>query len=162
MNKKILILIVLFATVAISGCINSSIDNINIIMPKLSQSIVDGDSNYNDAVNYVNKKNYDAADQEVKKSIESFNEGENKLLSMDNINELNDTIYIQYFNLIKEELSLKQNATMNLQLAIQYFKSGDNKAANEYVTKANSLMTQGVSIQNQRQNLVVNNPDKFE
>jgi len=161
MNNKIAIVIVLFATVAISGCINSSLDNINIIMPKLSQNIVDGDSNYNEAVNYVNNNNYDAADQKIKKSISNFNEGQDKLLSINNINELNDTIYIQYFDLIKEELSLKQNAAANLQLANEYFKSGD-KTANEYVTKANSLMTQGVFVQNQRQSLVVNNPDKFK
>lgn len=161
MNKKIII-IVLFATVAISGCINSPLDNINIIMPKLSQNIVDGDSNYNEAVIYTNNKNYDAADQKIKKSIASFNEGQNKLLSIDNTNELNDTIYIQYLNLIKEEISLKQNATADLQLAIKYFEAGDNETGNQYVTKANSLMTNGVFVQNQRQNLVINNPDKFK
>lgn len=162
MNKKIIIVIVLFATVAISGCISSSIDNINTIMPKLSQNIVDGDTNYNEAVYYANNNNYDVADQKIKKSIANFNEGQNKLISIDYMNEVNDTIYVQYFNLIKEELSFKQNSTANLQLAIEYFKSGDNETANGYVTKANSLMTQGVFLQNQRQNLVVNNPNKFK
>jgi cellobiose-specific phosphotransferase system component IIA len=162
MDKKIIIVIVSLVAIAISGCINSPIDNINLIIPKLSQNIVDGDINYNEAVKYVNARNYDAADQKVKESTMNFNEGQNKLLSIDNLNELNNTIHIQYINLISEELSLKQNATINLQLAIQYFKSGDNKTANEHVTKANSLMTQGVSFQNQRQSLVVNNPNIFK
>ena len=162
MNKKIVIIIVLFVTVAVSGCINSPIDNINTVIAKLSQNIVGGDSNYNEAVNYVNSHNYYVADQKVKISLESFTEGQNRILSIDYVNELNDTVYIEYLNLIKEELSFKRNATVNLQLAIQYFKSGDNKTANGYVTKANSLMIQGVSVQKQRQNLVINNPDKFQ
>lgn len=162
MNKKTIILIVLFVTIAISGCINSPLDNINIVMSKLSQNIADGDSNYNDAVQYVNTRNYNIAEQKIKSSITNFNEGQNLLLSSDYKNELNETIHIKYIDLIKEELSLKQNATANLQLAIQYFKSKDNKAANEYVTKANSLMIQGVYVQNQRQNLVEINPDKFQ
>ncbi|MDR2967747.1 MAG: hypothetical protein LBU74_07345 [Methanobacteriaceae archaeon] len=162
MNKKIIIAIVLFLTVAISGCINSPLDNINLLMPKISQNIVDGDSYYNEAVNYVNSHNYNVADEKIKKAVTNFNEGQNKLLSIDNVDELNNALYIQYINLIKEEIALKQNATMNLQLAIQYFKSGNNETANEYVTKANSFMMQGVIVQNQRQNLVINNPDKFD
>ncbi|MCL2116685.1 MAG: hypothetical protein FWH29_10755 [Methanobrevibacter sp.] len=162
MDKKIIIATVLFVTIAISGCITSSIENIDLTMSEISQNIVDGDRNYNEAVKYVNSRNYDAADEKIKNAITSFNEGQNKFLSIDNVNEINETIYTQYINLIKEEISLKQNATINLQLAIQYYKSGNNETANGYVTKANSFMTQGVVIQNQRHNLAVNNPDKFK
>jgi len=161
MNKKVLIAIVLLFTIAISGCINSSMDNINIIMPKISEDIVNANDNYNDAVNFVNSHNYDAADSKVKKSTASYNEAQNELLSIDSIHQLNDTIYDQYIDLISQEISLKQNATLNLQLAIQYFKSGNNETANEFVEKANSQMTQGVSVQKQRQDLVLNYPDKF-
>lgn len=162
MNEKVIIAIVLLFTVAISGCIGSPVDNINLIMPKISEDIVSGNDNYNEAVNFVNSRNYDAADQKIKKSTASFTEAQNKLLSIDSIPQLNDTIYVQYIELIKQELSFKLNATMDLQLAIQYFKAGNNETANEFVTKANSKMSQGVSIQKQRQALVVNYPDKFQ
>ena len=161
MNKKIITVIVLFITVAICGCINSPIDDVNLLMPKISQNIEEGNNNYNDAVNFVNSRNYNAADEKAKKSTASFNEGLNKLISLKN-NDLNDTLYIQYIDLLKEELTLKQDATMSLQLAIQYFKSGNNGTANQYVKQANSLMIQGVSIQTERQNLVANNPERFQ
>ncbi|WP_225369503.1 hypothetical protein [Methanobrevibacter arboriphilus] len=45
------------------------------------------------------------------------------MLEINKYNEnINDTLYLQYLSLIEEELNLKENATSNLQLAIQNFK----------------------------------------
>ncbi len=163
MNKKnIIIIFVLLVTVSISGCINSSIDDINKIIPQLSQDIINGDNNYNDAVNYVNNRDYDTADEKTKLAITNFNNGQNKILEIDQyLENVNETIYIQYLNLVKEELSLKENATSNLQLAIQFFQAGNNETGNSYVSTANSLMDQAVIIQKERDALVQNYPAKF-
>ncbi len=163
MNKKIIIvIIVLLATVSVSGCIKTPMDNINNIVPSLNQNIEIGDANYNEAVSYLNLQKYDLAENKIQISSNNFLDAKNKILEINKYtDEINDTLYLQYLSLIEEELNLKENATSNLQLAIQKFKEGDKVSANNYVTTANKLMDQGISIQNQRNNLVKNNPDKF-
>lgn len=163
MNKKIIIvIIVLLATVSVSGCIKTPMDNINNIVPSLNQNIEIGDANYNEAVSYLNLQKYDSAENKIQISSNNFLDAKNKILEINKYtDEINDTLYLQYLSLIEEELNLKENATSNLQLAIQKFKEGDKVSANNYVTTANKLMDQGISIQNQRNNLVKNNPDKF-
>ena len=164
MNKKIIIVAtVLLATVFVSGCINTPLDNINDIMPTLSQNIEKGNLNFNEAVRYSNKQDYNTAEEKVQIASTSFLDAQNNLLNIRNYrNNINDTLYLQYLNLVEEELNLKQNATTNLQLSIQAFKNGDKSLANGYVSKANSLMKQAIGIQNQRENLVKNNPNKFK
>jgi len=164
MNKKIIIIIaVLLATVSVSGCINTPMDNINNIIPDLTQSIETGDSSYNEAVRYSNNRNYNAAEEKIQTASTSFLAGQNKILDIRKYqNDINDTLYIQYLDLVEGELNLKQNATAYLQLAIQAFKNGDKTLANGYVTTANNIMREAVIIQNQRENLVKNNPNKFK
>lgn len=162
MKKKIIIMIILLSIVSISGCINSTINNINQMIPQLTNVIIEGNNNFNLAADYTNNNDYNNADEKIEIAIEKFNEGEYKFLEINQqLNNVNDTIYIEYLNLIKEEISLKKDAASNLQLAIQFFKSGDNETANNYVSTANSLMDQGVNIQNQRAKIVKNHPDKF-
>ncbi|WP_225369504.1 hypothetical protein [Methanobrevibacter arboriphilus] len=73
MNKKIIIvIIVLLATVSVSGCIKTPMDNINNIIPSLSQNIEIGDANYNEAVTYLNLHNYNLAEEKVQTSSNNF------------------------------------------------------------------------------------------
>lgn len=164
MNKKIIIVVVvLLATVCISGCIKTPMDNINDIIPNLSQSIESGDLNYNEAVQYSNNQNYVVAEEKAQTASGNFLDAQNKILEIKKYDEnINDTLYLQYIDLVQEELNLKQNATANLQLGIQAFKNGNKTLANEYISKANNIMNQAISIQNQRDNLVKNNPNKFK
>ena len=164
MNKKIIIIIiVLLATVSISGCINSPIDNINNIVPSLTESIENGGSNFNEAVQYSNKRDYVNAEEKIQVASTSFLDGQNKILDIKRYyDDINDTVYLQYINLIEEELNLKQNATAYMQLAIQAFRNDNKVTANGYVTKANNMMREAIVIQNQRENLVKNNPNKFK
>ena len=164
MNKKIIIIImVLLATVSISGCINSPMDNINNIIPSLTQSIEDGGSNFNEAVQYSNKRDYVSAEEKIQVASTSFLDAQNKILDIKKYyNDINDTLYLKYIDLIEEELNLKQNASAHMQLAIQAFRNGNKVTANEYVTKANNIMREAKLIQDQRENLVKNNPNKFK
>lgn len=164
MNKKIIIVVaVLLATISISGCIKTPMDNINDIMPNLSRSIESGDLNYNEAVTYSNNHNYVAAEEKAQTASSNFLDAQNKILDIKKYDEnINNTLYLKYLDLIEDELNLKQNASANLQLGIQAFKSGNNTLGNEYISKANSIMSQGISIQKQRENLVTNNPNKFK
>lgn len=164
MNKKIIIVIVvLIATVSVSGCIKTPLDNVNDVIPSLTESIEKGSLNYNESVQYTNKRDYSTAEEKIQQANTNFLDAQNKILDIkEYYNNINDTLYIQYLNLIESELNLKQNATANLQLAIQAFSTGNKVLANDYVNKANSNMKEAVSIQKQRENLVKNNPSKFK
>jgi len=163
MNKKIIIIIIaILATISISGCISSPIDNINNIVPSLTQSIEDGGLSFNEAVRYSNNRDYINAEEKIQAASTSFLDAQNKILDIKKYyGDINDTLYLQYFDLIERELNLKQNATAHMQLAIQSFKSGNRNTANEYVNKANNIMREAKLIQDQRENLVKNNPNKF-
>ena len=163
MNKKIIILIVLLATVSISGCINSPIDNINNVIPSLTQSIEMGGLNFNEAVQYSNRQDYVSAEEKIQSASTNFLNAQNKILEIKGYYDgINETLYLQYLDLVEEELSLKQNATAQMQLAIQAFSDGKKVVANEYVRKSNNLMNEAIALQNQRENLVKNNPNKFK
>jgi len=162
MNKKIIIICVIMATIAVSGCIKGPMDNINDIIPKLTENIRNGNLNFNEAVNYTNNKNYVIADEKAQTALNYFTEAQNNLLEIKNYySDINDTTYIKYIDLLREEVHLKENATSQLQIAIQNYKNGNDGTGNSYVAAANNVMKQGVVIQNQREQLVLDNPDKF-
>jgi cellobiose-specific phosphotransferase system component IIA len=163
MNKKIIVIIVVLATVLVSGCIKTPMDNINDLIPTLSQNIESGDANYNKAVNYSNNKKYDIAEEKIQTASNKFLDAKNNKLEINKYNDkINDTIYLEYLDLVAEELNLKKDAAAKLQLAIQEFKKGNNTTANSYISDANKIMNQGITIQKQRDTLVKNNPNKFK
>ncbi|RBQ22737.1 hypothetical protein ALNOE001_15780 [Candidatus Methanobinarius endosymbioticus] len=164
MRKKIIIvIIVLLATVAVSGCIKSPIDNINDIIPRLSHSIESGDANFNEAVKYSNQKKYDIAEEKIQTASGNFLDAKNKKLEINKYdNGINDTVYLHYLDLLEEELNLKENAIFNMKLAIQEFKKGNKSTGNSYITKTNTLISEGITVQNQRDDLVKNYPSKFK
>lgn len=163
MNKKIIIvIIVLLATVAVSGCIKAPITNINDLIPRLSHNIESGDANFNKAISYLNQKKYNIAEEKIQTASDNFINAKNKKLEINKYDaDINDTIYLQYLDLIEEEINLKEEASSNLKLAIQKFKKGDNSSANIYIIKVNKLMSEGITIQKQRDEIVRNNPTKF-
>lgn len=164
MDKKIIIvIIVLLATVVVTGCIKTPIDNINDIIPRLSHSVESGDANFNEAVSYSNQKKYNIAEEKIQTASDNFLDAKNRKLEINKYDDnINDTLYLQYLDLIEEELNLKENAVSNLKLAIREFKKGKNLTTNIYISKANTLMSEGITVQKQRDKLVKNNPSKFK
>lgn len=164
MKKKIIIIIiVLLAIVSVSGCIKTPLDNINDIIPRLSHSIESGDSNFNEAVKYSNQKKYDIAEEKIQTASDNFLDAKNKKLEINKYDtDINDTVYLKYLDLLEEEVNLKENTVNNLKSAIREFKKGNNITGNRHIIKANTLMSEGVTVQKERDELVKNNPSKFK
>lgn len=163
MKNKLILIFVLLAVIAVSGCIDSSVDNINKVMPDVSNDIVNGDNHYNDAVNLVNSKNYDDA---LDKANSAKNEFEDSIKKLDeakkNFDGINDEVIINYINTVSDEVGLKNNATNYLILSINSYKTGDNETGNSYALQANSLMDRAIEFQDVRVKLVEDNPDLFK
>jgi len=161
MKNKIIVISVLVLVIAISGCVNSDMENINQIIPKLNDNIKNGDSNFNLAVDGLNTNKTDVAEVKVKIAIEKFSNAKTNIDDIQkNYKSLNNTKYINYIDLISEELDYKVNASLALQSAIRT-SSNNRQLFNEYVRYANSWMLKGFYIQDERNSLVLNNPNLF-
>lgn len=162
MNNKIVIVGILIAVVLVSGCINSEIGNLNKIINDLNKDIVNGDANYNKAINSLNSKDYVNAESSIFNASTSYTNAFNKVSeSIKDAEGLNNTLYLNYLNIVKEEIQLKLNATNQLQLAVQSYKSGEADSGNTYSDKAIIAMTQAIIKQKERSKIAKNNPDKF-
>ncbi|MDL2270686.1 hypothetical protein LJC03_02640 [Methanobrevibacter sp. OttesenSCG-928-I08] len=163
MKNKLVFCIVLILTIFVSGCINSPLDNINEIMPEINDQIVKGDEYYNDAITALNSKNYAEADTKANSASNEFRKAKDNVLETNKYYEgLNETIYIEYLNLLQDEINLKYNASSNLLLASKSFNNNDITNGNNYAQIANSKMNEAINIQNERNQIVINNPELFK
>ncbi|MDR3291361.1 MAG: hypothetical protein LBT10_04340 [Methanobrevibacter sp.] len=160
MKNKIIIISVLVLVIAISGCVNSDMESVNQIIPKLNDNMKNGDLNFNLAVNGLNSYNTEIAKVKVHLAIENFN---NAKINIGDIQRtyknLNNTNYITYIDLISKELESKINASLDLQSAVQ--TSSNELIFNRFVESANSYMETGFYYQDRRNTLVQNNPNLF-
>ena len=158
-----LIAIILIAVVAVSGCINSPMDNINNNMKELNTDITEGDNDYNSAINYINNKDFISGTDNIQIAKDKFNDAEEKLSNIEEYkSSLNETVYTDYLDLVREEVSLKKQASDELYLALQYYTNNDINSGNSYAQSANSLMGQAIILQGERNEIVENNPDLFK
>lgn len=164
MRKNIiLIVLILIAVVSISGCINSPIDNINNSMKDLNTDITEGDNDYNAAISSINSRDFASGNNNIQIAKEKFGDAEQKIQEIEEYeNDLNESVYKEYIDLIKEEVSLKKQASDELYLAMQYYINKDTYSGNSYAQSANSLMKQAVILQGERNELVEENSELFK
>ena len=164
MRKEIILtVLILIAVVSISGCINSPIDNINNRMKDLNTDITEGDTDYNAAISDINNRDFESGNNNIQIAKEKFDDATAKLSEIQNYeDDLNESVYKEYIDLIKEEVSLKKQASDELYLAMQYYSNSDSYSGNSYANSANSLMKQAVILQGERNQLVEENSELFK
>ena len=164
MKKEIvLIVLILIAVVSISGCINSPIDNINNRMKDINTDITEGDNDYNTAMSAINSRDFESGNSNIQIAKEKFEDAESKLSEIEEYEEdLNESVYKEYLDLIKEEVSLKKQASDELYLSIKYYENSDSYSGNSYDNSANTLMKQAVILQDERNQIVENNTQLFK
>ena len=156
----ILVLVIFSATVIY---LYNSESAINSVMPDISSNIVAGDSDYNDAVNLLNDKNYGEARNKAISARNNFNHSISLILDIeDNFTDDTNDVHRNYINTVLSELELKLNATEYLLDAIDYYENYQNSTGNEYAQIANDLMNQAIEFQKVRNDLVKDNPDLFK
>ena len=157
----IFILILILFSVAIVF-IDSSIDNMNESMPEISDGIVKGDADYNDAVDLVNDKSYVASMEKAVSAENNYNSSLNNLKTLKNnfSRDVND-VHEQYINAAINEVELKLKAVDKLKESIECFEVNSNYTGTNYASEANDLIYDSLEYQNQRDSLVSKNPDLF-
>lgn len=161
--KLIIFILVLILVSAAIVFIDSSIDNMNEIMPEISDGIVNGDNDYNEAVDLLNNKNFKESMDKAESAGSNYNESLSKLYILkDNFtSEVND-VHEEYVEDAILELELKLQAVDNLKESINYLGTGYNYTGSNYGFEANDLMNQSLQYRDARESLVEDNPNLFK
>lgn len=166
MSKYIKLIIFILVLLIISAAIvfiDSSIDNMNKLMPEISDGIVKGDSDYNESVTLLNDKNYNEAMNKAISAGNNYNESLSKLhILKDNFTSDVNNVHKEYINDAISELELKLLAVDNLKEAINYLEAQYNYTGSNYGFTANDYMDQAIQYRDARDSLVKKNPNLFK
>ena len=162
-SKLIIFIVVLVILSAAIVMIDSSVDNINKSMPEISDAIVDGDKDYNEAVILVNDKYFQDS---MDKAISAGNNYNDSLRKLEEIkyqysSDIND-VQNEYLDTVITELEYKLRAVEKLEDAIECFEANYNSTGTDYASEANDLIYEATNYQNQRDTIVKENPNLFK
>lgn len=162
--SKLIIFIVVLAIISASIVfIDSSTDNMNKSMKDISDGIVYGDKDYNEAVELVNNKNYQGSMEKANSAGNNYNKSLSKLREIkNNFSADVNPVHQEYINTVINEVELKLKAVDLLKQAIDCFKVNSNYTGTNYGSQANDIMNQAKEYQNQRDAIVSNNSNLFK
>ncbi|WP_458404286.1 hypothetical protein [Methanobrevibacter sp.] len=142
--------------------IESSTDNMNKSMHSISDCIVQGDSEYNEAVDLVNSKYFYDGMEKAESAGDNFNSSLKMLKELrDGYSDINE-VHKEYIDTVINELELKLQAVDLLKEAIESFEIQSNYTGTNYGYQANDLMYQAKEYQDQRDSIVLNNSYLFK
>ena len=131
-------------------------------MPKISDSIVQGDKDYNESVELLNSQNFDESREKAISAGDNYN---NSLHGLQNIKDKYKKdlkeVHKDYIDTTIKELELKLKAVDNLKDSIYYLEMYENYTGSAYGTDANEIMYDALKYQNERNEIVQNNSGLF-
>ena len=161
--KLIIFVVVLVLVSAAVVFVDSSTDDMNKSMHYISDGIVDGDSDYNEAVELTNNKYFYDAMEKADSAGNNYNRSLFKLMEIqDNFSADINSVHQEYVNTLIQELQFKLQAVYLLKEAIECFEVESNYTGSDYGYQANDVMNQAMVYQNQRDSIVSDNPDLFK
>ncbi|MER2013704.1 MAG: hypothetical protein ABS871_03585 [Methanobrevibacter sp.] len=135
----------------------------NKLMPEISDGIVKGDNDYNEAVTLLNDKNYKKSMNKAVSAGNNYNKSLSKLhILKDNFTSDVNSVHKEYVNDTISELELKLLAVDKLKQAIDYLEAQYNYTGSNCGFEANDYMDQAVQYRDARDSLVKNNPNLFK
>ena len=160
--KLIIFIVVLLIVSAAIVVIDSSMDNINESMPEISKGIVQGDKDYNESVELLNSRYFMNASEKATSAGDNYNES---LRELEKIRDRYDKdlkeVHKDYLDTTISELELKLKAVDNLKQAVYYLEMYYNYTGSTYGSDANDIMLDAVKYQNERNDIVRQNPELF-
>lgn len=132
-------------------------------MPEISDAIVNGDNDYNEAVILVNDRSFDESMNKAVSAGDNYNSSLEKLRNIksnfsSDINEIQN----DYIDTVIRELELKIQAVDKLKESIECFRVYSNYTGTNYASEANDLIYQARQYQDQRDAIVKENPKLFK
>lgn len=162
-SKLIIFVLVLLIVSAAIVFIESSMDNINDSMPGISDNIVQGDKDYNEAVDLVNDKYFSSARDKANSAEQHYNQSLNELSKIkNNFTTDIDDVHKDYINKAYGEVELKLKAVERLKDAIDCFEVEENSTGTSYASEANDYIYEALGYQKSRDSLIKDNPNLFK
>lgn len=163
MRKIIMILALVTLTISLSGCLGSQVGQIDQLSDTINNHLSSGDDYFNQAANSTNRYQYDAAQEQCNNASYQFNLAKTSAQEASiYAKNIQDQVYITYLELTILQIDAKLNATNELKVAIPLFMRNDTKTGNTHVDAANQFMSNSVDYQQQKEDLVQQNPTKFK
>ena len=160
--KLIIFIVVLLLMSVAVVYIESTIDNVNESMPKISDSIVQGDKDYNESVELLNTRYFDQSREKAKSAEDNYNDSLHTLQNIkDKYKKDLKEVHKDYIDTTIKELELKLKAVDNLKDSIYYLEMYENYTGSAYGTDANEIMYDALKYQNERNEIVQNNSNLF-
>lgn len=160
--KLIIFIVVLLLISAAVVFIHSSVDNINESMPQISDSIVQGDKDYNESVELLNSRNFEESSQKAISAGDNYNDSLKKLSQIrDKYDKDLQEVHKDYIDTTINELEIKLKAVDELKEAIYYLEMYYNYTGSTHGTEANDLMVDALKYQDERNSIVQENPKLF-
>ena len=163
MDNKIIILGLVVTVVFLSGCIQSDSSKIDALATSINTHLKNGDGYYNTAGINTNKFLYEAALAGCDNASSEYNQA--RSLASQGLTfaqNSNDTVYVTYMQAVLNEIDAKINATNELKTTIPYLQDNDTVTANIHSSNANGYMDEATTFNDQRENIVKQNPTKFK
>lgn len=163
MDNKIIILGLVIIVVFLSGCIQSDSSQIDVLATSINTHLKNGDGDYNTAGIDANEFLYSAALDECNNASSEYNQAQSLASQgLTYAQNSNDTVYASYMQSVLNEIDAKINATNELKTAIPYLQDNNTINANIHSSNANGYMDDATTFNNQRENIVKQNPTKFK
>ncbi|RAP47496.1 MAG: hypothetical protein BZ135_02105 [Methanosphaera sp. rholeuAM6] len=162
MNKKLIIGSILVLLVIIAGYVYiSEINKADTEIPYINSHMQNGNNEYNQAVTYLNSKNYTLTTQHINESYKEYmlaNESTTDAINKARNN--NQSLQVKYLNYTLSELDCKINATVEMFNGLNYVNSNPSLAL-QYFANSNKLMINATNCSDERKLLEEQYPDKF-
>lgn len=162
MNKKLTIGIIFLLLLIIGGFVYiNEINKADTDIPYINSHMQKANNEYNQAVKYLNSKNYSTTVEHVNKSYTEYmlaHESTQDALNKARKNEQN--IQIEYFTNTLTELDYKINASVEMYNGLNYVNSNPSLAL-LYFSRSNQLMNNASQYSDKRTQLEQQYPDKF-
>lgn len=163
MESKILTILVVTLVLSLAGCIQSDIALMNDQVKIINQHLAQGNEYYNQSASATNRANYPQALLSCDNASREYNQtrlaAQEALLSAKNSE---DQVFIDYMQLVLDEVDAKLNATSELRTAIILLQNNQDDMANIHLQLANEAMNRAQEFRKRRELIVEQNPTKFQ
>ncbi|MBE6494035.1 MAG: hypothetical protein E7Z84_05460 [Methanosphaera stadtmanae] len=163
MNKKtIIICIILIITISAGIIYYNNTSKIDSEIPSINTNIRRGNTEYNQAVNALNNKNYSQAQQRSINALENYGNVSEKLnTTIELAKNQNETILLEYLMITQTEIDQKINATKEILTGIELINNNNYYSSIEHFRKSNTIMSNTTQYSDKRNQIESNYPEKF-
>lgn len=162
MNKNAVIGIIILIILVVTGLVYiTNVYKVDSEVPYITSNLNNGNTEYNNAIQYLNNRNYAEAQKRLNNSLEYYNNAREKTeMALKIVQNKEDSILEEYFKLTISEIDTRINAINEINEAIKVKDTSSSLALSHY-TNSNNLMNNSTQYAQNRSQIEQQHPEKF-